>query len=136
MMRGVTDCSASGSCTCVARSGRVGGEGDVAGEGKGKMGGDGEGESSAAIFLGGRGIGLAERLEQPADLFLGHADTGVGDGETDDRSFRRFEPFDGKDELTVLGKLAGVAEKIEQALFQLGSVGAHAADGSWVMENK
>ena len=39
--------------------------------------GDGQAKTGAAELLGGRGVGLAERLEQPAKLFLGHADAGV-----------------------------------------------------------
>src|SRR5262249_6706634 len=44
---------------------------------------EGKAKSRAAEVLSGRGIGLAELLEQLCLLLRGHADTGVGDGELD-----------------------------------------------------
>src|SRR5262245_44366254 len=41
-------------------------------------------EPRAAEALSGRGIGLAELLEQLCLLLHGHADAGVGDGELDE----------------------------------------------------
>src|SRR5205814_4402348 len=44
---------------------------------------DGEAEPGAAELPRGRRVRLRELLEQPAKLFLGHADTCIGDGEVD-----------------------------------------------------
>src|SRR6516164_3523461 len=46
--------------------------------------GDGKPEPSAAETLRGRGISLAELLEQFCLLLRSHADAGVGDGELDE----------------------------------------------------
>src|SRR5262249_56776757 len=52
---------------------------DVAPEQLAEMPGDRQAEASAAVFLRGRGVRLAERLEQTAELLLVHADTSVRD---------------------------------------------------------
>src|SRR5262249_29024608 len=49
-----------------------------------ELAGDGKAKTSAAEALRGRGIGLAELLEQLCLLFRRHADAGVGDGELDE----------------------------------------------------
>ena len=43
--------------------------------------GDGQAKTGPAILARGRCVGLLERLEQAADLFLGQADAGVADRE-------------------------------------------------------
>src|SRR6516225_1670940 len=48
-----------------------------------ELAGDGKAEPRAAEFLRGRGIGLAELLEQLGLLFGGHADTGIGNSKLD-----------------------------------------------------
>src|SRR6516162_2085339 len=49
-----------------------------------ELAGDGKAEPRPAIALSGRGIGLAELLEQLSLLLRSHANTGVGDGELDE----------------------------------------------------
>ena len=100
---------------------------DVAAEQLAELPGDRQAEAGAAVFLGRRRIGLAERLEQPAELLLGHADAGVGDGKPHHRPIG-FEALRHQGQPAVLGELAAVAENIEQALLELGAVGAHAAE--------
>ena len=73
-----------------------------------------------------RGLGLGERLEQPAELLLGHPDPGVGDGEG--------EPvvglsLHGQADGAVVGELGGVGEQVEQRLPHLGQVGVHRRRG-------
>ena len=92
--------------------------------------GDGQAEPGAAEVAGGRGVGLGEGLEQPADLLLGHADAGVGHVEGDARlagcGLRSRETASVT--VAVLGELRGVAQQVDQALLELGQVGAHRAD--------
>ena len=49
-----------------------------------ELAGDGEAETGATEAPRGRGIGLAELLEQLCLLLRGHPDAGVGDGELGD----------------------------------------------------
>ena len=74
------------------------------------------------------GVGLAERLEQLADLLRRHADAGVAHAEA--RASRR--PVASRHASSVivpaLGELAGVAQEVEQALPHLGQVGVHRAE--------
>src|SRR5262245_45781135 len=49
-----------------------------------ELAGDGEAETGAAEFMRGRGIGLAELLEELCLLLRRHADAGIGDGELDE----------------------------------------------------
>ena len=46
-----------------------------------KLAADRQPEPGPAVLAPGGGLGLGERLEQPAELLLGHPDPGVGDGE-------------------------------------------------------
>ena len=46
--------------------------------------GDGEAEAGAAVLARRGCFGLGERLKQPAELLVGHADAGVRDGEGDE----------------------------------------------------
>src|SRR5262249_12686435 len=82
-----------------------------------ELAGDGKAEPGSAEALSGRGIGLAELLEQLWLLLRGHADTGVGDGELDEVAAiahlaRR------KLHLARFGEFAGIAQKVEQDLPQ------------------
>ncbi len=100
---------------------------DVAAEELAEAPGNRQAEAGAAVFFGRGRIGLRERLEQPAELLLGHADAGVGDGKAHHRPVG-LETLRHQSEAAVLGELAAVAEDIEQALLELGAVGMHAAE--------
>ena len=94
-------------------------DGDSATEHLAEMLGDRETETGAAILPGRRRVGLAEGLEQPALLLLGHADPGIADDKGDFAGGRTdFEP-----DATVVGELPGIAQQIEKALLELGPVG-------------
>src|ERR1700676_4715705 len=88
---------------------------------------DGATEAGPAKLFGGRGIGLAEGLEQPAELLLAHADPRIRDRYLHRRTIR-FATFDPNRELTIMGEFAGIAENVEKALLHLGTIGTHAAD--------
>ena len=78
---------------------------------------DGEAQARAAEPLRGRGLGLAELLEQLGLLLRCHADAGVGDGELEEvAAVRRLACLER--DLTLFGELAGIAEEIEQYLPQ------------------
>ena len=78
---------------------------------RGETLGDGEAKAGAAEISGGRGIGLRERLEQPAHLLFGHADAAVRHLEQNMRlAGRAGLPCDGKPDLALLGELRGVAQ--------------------------
>src|SRR6516162_1657024 len=49
-----------------------------------ELAGNGKAETGAAEFLRGRGIGLAELLEELCLLLRRYADAGIGDGELDE----------------------------------------------------
>src|SRR5215469_15851348 len=74
---------------------------------------EGKPEPRAAEALSGRGIGLAELLEQLRLLLRGHANAGIGDGELDEvaaighLACRKLN-------LAFLGELAGIAQQVEQ----------------------
>src|SRR5262249_7985599 len=74
-------------------------------------------EPRAAEALRGRGVGLAELLEQLCLLLRGHADTGVGDGELDEVAAIAYLACH-KLDLASFGELAGIAQQIEQDLPQ------------------
>src|SRR5262249_40864364 len=78
---------------------------------------EGKAEPRAAEALSGRGIGLAELLEQLSLLLRSHANAGVSDRELDPVAtvgeLARPQP-----DLTFLGKLAGIAQQVEQDLPQ------------------
>src|SRR6516164_6068377 len=88
-----------------------------------QLAGDGEPEPSAAETLRGRGISLAELLEQLRLLLRGHADAAVLDRKLDPAA-SVGDPARSQGDLTFLGKLAGIAEEIEQYLPQ-----PHGVDG-------
>jgi hypothetical protein len=56
-----------------------------------------------------RRVGLGEFLEQPAELFLGHADAGVGDGEIDPVLTGLFRARNTQPHRAALGEFAGIA---------------------------
>ena len=70
---------------------------------------------------------MRKRLEQPAELLHGHADPGIGDLELHDIATVPDHPPGGEHDLPVFRELGGVAQQVEQALAQLGLVGAHRA---------
>src|SRR6516162_4599957 len=74
---------------------------------------DSEPEPRPPEALSGRGIGLAELLEQLCLLLRGHPDAGVGDGELDDVAAIAHLACR-KLDLALLGELAGIAQEIEQ----------------------
>ena len=95
----------------------------------GEVPGDGQAKSGAAVVARGRGIGLGEGLEQAAELLLVHADPGVGDVE---REARRTGWYvlagQRKGHAPILRELRRIAEQVDQALLELGEIGAHRAD--------
>src|SRR6516162_3593956 len=82
-----------------------------------QLAGDGEPETSAAETLRGRGISLAELLEQLRLLLRRHADATVGDRELDPAA-SIGDPARSQRDLTFLGELAGIAQQVEQYLPQ------------------
>ena len=56
-------------------------DGDVAAHHLAEVAADHQAEAGPAVLPAGRAVSLGERLEQAAELLLGHADAGVGDGE-------------------------------------------------------
>src|SRR5215813_1651531 len=89
----------------------------IAAHDTGELARDGETEPSAAEALRGRGIGLAELLEQLSLLLRSHADAAVGDRKLDPAA-SVGDPARSQRHLTFLGELAGIAEEIEQYLPQ------------------
>src|SRR5262245_582461 len=81
------------------------------------LAGDSEPETSAAVALRGRGIGLDELLEQLRLLLRSHADAGVGDCELDPVA-TVGDPARPQPDLAFLRELAGIAQEIEQNLSQ------------------
>ena len=84
---------------------------------------DGQAKTSSTVLPCGRGIGLSEFLEQLRLLLRRHADAGIGHRELDpialvDHFSRKQRHF------ALLGKLASVAQEIEQDLSQ-----PHGIDG-------
>ena len=100
---------------------------DISPEQPAEMPGDGETKTGTAEFFGGRSIGLTEGLKEAADLFLVHADAGIGDRDLDHRP-SGFEPPGLNGQLALLGKFACIAQYVQQALFQFCSIRPHAAD--------
>src|SRR6516225_2507675 len=82
-----------------------------------ELAGDGEAETGSAEALRGRGISLAELLEQLCLLLGSHAYTGIGDSELDEvaaighLACRKLD-------FSRFGELARIAEEIEQYLPQ------------------
>src|SRR5262249_21596238 len=80
-----------------------------------ELAGDGETETGAAETLRGRGISLAELLEQLGLLFGRHTDAGVRDGELDELAAIAHIACR-KLDLARFGELAGIAQQVEQYL--------------------
>ena len=98
---------------------------------------DGQAQACPAVAACGRGIDLAERLEQAPDAILGDADAGVPDREGQLVERRRAPGGAGahrEDDLTALGELDRVREQVQEDLAQA----RHVADdrrGSPVAEH-
>src|SRR6516165_6706687 len=90
-----------------------------------ELAGDGKAEPGAAKALSGRGIGLAELLEQLGLLLRSHADAGVRDRELDPVAAVGLLACR-KLDLAFLGELAGIAQQVEQYLPQ-----PHGVDGQY-----
>ena len=96
-----------------------------------EMLGDGQSETGATVIAGCRDVGLRERLEQAADLFFRHSNSGIADGECHDARSRRATAVTRRtDKLhrALLGEFRSIAEKIDQALLQLHHIDMHHAD--------
>src|SRR5262249_37991271 len=78
-----------------------------------QLAGDGEAEPSPTEALRGRGISLAELLEELRLLLRRHADATVGDRELDPAA-SVGDPARSQRDLTFLGELARIAEEVEQ----------------------
>ena len=86
--------------------------------------GDREAEAGAAIAARRRGIGLAEGLEQPPKLLVGHPDATVSDDEGQLLlSGAQFES-----DAALMGEFGCVAQQIEKALLELGPIGIERAE--------
>src|SRR5262249_29728942 len=77
----------------------------------------GKAEPRATEALSGRGIGLAELLEQLSLLLRSHANAGVSDRELDPVA-TVGDPTRPQPDLAFLGELAGIAQQVEQYLPQ------------------
>src|SRR5258707_2180989 len=104
-----------------------------------ELAGNGKAEPGAAEVLRGRGVGLAELLEQLSLLLRRHADAGVGDGKLDEVAAIAHLACR-KLDLARFGEFAGIAEEIEQYLPQphggprsmrRGPLGRQRRGGSW-----
>src|SRR5262245_28300896 len=84
---------------------------------------DGKAQASAAEALRSRGVGLGKFLEDFGLLLGGHADTAIGNCHLDPVA-SVDQPLCFELDLTLLGELAGIAQKIEQDLPE-----AHGIDG-------
>ena len=98
---------------------------DVAAQHGAEVLGDGEPKARAAEAPGGRGVRLAERLEQLAELFLCHADPRVRHAETGSRIVLARHH---KRQRALARELVGIAQQVKQTLLYLGVVGAKAAN--------
>jgi hypothetical protein len=87
--------------------------------------GDGQAQSAPSVLAGGGGVRLGEGAEQPSQLVIVHADTGVGHFEAIVAVGLPLAPCHPQGDRATLGELAGVAEEIEQGLPHLGGVGPH-----------
>ncbi len=111
------------------------GDGDVAAHEPAEFAGDGEPESAAAVFAGGRGIGLGEGLEELRQFFGRDADAGVAHGDVEPGAL----PGDGvlvqhrlgeDEDLARGGELHGVAEEIDEDLLDAVEVARDVARGA------
>src|SRR5690606_23555572 len=104
------------------------GDGDVAAHHLAEATRERESETGATVFPRRRRVGLRERLEEPAELLGGHADTGVRHAEDDAvagnaTGLPRHRERDG----AALGELGRVAQQVEERLANLGQVREHLA---------
>src|SRR5262249_27956659 len=82
-----------------------------------ELAGDGKAEPRAAEALRGRGVSLAELVEQLCLLLRSHANASVSDGELNPAT-SVGDPTRLQLDLTLFGELAGIAQQIEQYLPQ------------------
>src|SRR5215813_4322719 len=82
-----------------------------------ELAGDGEAETGAAEALRGRGLGLAECLEQLCLLLRRHANAGIDHGQLDPVASVNH-PSRSQLDLTLFGELAGITQQVEQYLPQ------------------
>jgi hypothetical protein len=89
-------------------------------------------EAGAAVFAGGRGVGLHVGLEQVLLLFAAHADAGVAHIEAQGRSAALLlDAGDADRHFAVFGELDGVAEQVDQHLAQAQRVAVEAVRHAW-----
>src|SRR5215467_11027150 len=96
---------------------RLARHGHVASHHARELAGDGKAEPRAAEALRGRGVSLAELLEQPCLLLGSHANASVSDGELNPAA-SVGDPTRLQLDLTLFGELAGIAQQVEQYLPQ------------------
>ena len=90
-------------------------------------GGDGQAQSRAAVLAPGGIVGLLEHLEDHAQLVLGDADSGVGDGEVEHGFvFRLRLGGHVEDHFALLGELEGVADEVDDDLAQAAGIAGQA----------
>src|SRR5215471_2004613 len=82
-----------------------------------ELAGDGKAEPRAAEALRGRGVSLAELVEQLCLLLRSHANASVSDGELNPAT-SVGDPTRLQLDLTLFGELAGIAQQVEQYLPQ------------------
>src|SRR5215470_19196644 len=82
-----------------------------------ELAGDGEAETGAAEALRGRGIDLAEFLEQLCLLLRRHANAGIDHRQLDPVASVNH-PSRSQLDLTLCGELAGITQQIEQNLLE------------------
>ena len=91
----------------------------------------------STVVPGGRAVGLGERLEQAAELLLVHADPGVGHVEGEAcRAGSRLRAGQREGHGPVLREFRRVAQQVDQALLELGEIGAHGADVWGAFDNE
>src|SRR6516165_4089399 len=78
-----------------------------------ELAGDGEAETGAAEALRGRGLGLAECLEQLCLLLRRHANAGIDHRQLDPVASVNH-PSRSQLDLTLFGELAGITQQVEQ----------------------
>src|SRR5262249_54643297 len=86
--------------------------------------GDGKAKPGSAEASRGKGIGLAEFLEQLLLLLRRHADTGIRYGELDPAAVSDLAST--QRDLALFGELASIAQQVEQDLPQ-----PHGIHGQW-----
>src|SRR6516165_2744751 len=82
-----------------------------------ELAGDGEAATGSAEALRGRGISLAELLEQLRLLLRRHANASIRDGELDPVAAVNH-PSRSQRDFALFGELAGVAQQVEQYLLE------------------